>query len=100
MFGVLIENMVASCLIRMKETINLPTGIFYDSDDSGVDFIVRDGKENIIPIEVGSGKKDKGQIERAIKKYNSRYGIIICECPNIKKEGRVIYIPFTTFSFV
>src|SRR3989344_2787991 len=69
MFGVLVENMVASYLIRMKETINLPTGIFYDSEDGGVDFIVQDGKENIIPIEVGSGKKGKGQIERAIKKY-------------------------------
>ena len=100
MFGVLVENMVASYLIRMKETINLPTGIFYDSEDGGVDFIVQDGKENIIPIEVGSGKKGKGQIERAIKKYNSRYGIIICECPKIKKEENIIYIPFTTFSFV
>jgi len=100
MFGVLIENMVASCLVRMKETINLPTGIFYDSDDGGADFIVQDGKENIIPIEVGSGKKDKGQIERAIKKYKSRYGIIICGCPKIKKEGNIVYIPFTTFSSV
>ena len=98
--SVLVENMVASYLIRMKETINLPTGIFYDSDEGGVDFIVQDGKENIIPIEVGSGKKDKRQIEKAIKRYNSRYGIIICECPNIKKESNIIYIPFTTFSFV
>ncbi len=100
LFGVLVENMVASYLIRMKETLNLPTGIFYDSDDGGADFIIIDRKENIIPIEVGSGKKDKGQIERAIKKYNSKYGIIICECPKIKKEGKIIYIPFTTFSFV
>ena len=98
-FGVLIENMVASYLLRMKETINLPIGIFYDSDDGGADFIIRDGKENIIPIEVGSGQKDKGQIEKAIKKYNSKYGIIICECPKIRKEGSVIYLPFTTFSF-
>ncbi|MBI5331996.1 MAG: ATP-binding protein [Candidatus Aenigmarchaeota archaeon] len=100
MFGVLIENIVASYLIRMKETINLPTGIFYDSDDSGVDFIIQDMKENIIPIEVGSGKKDKGQIEKAIRKYKSKYGIIICECPKIKKEGNIIFLPFTTFSFV
>jgi predicted AAA+ superfamily ATPase len=100
MFGILIENMVASCLIRMKETINLPTGIFYDSDDGGADFLIQDGKENIIPIEVGSRKKDKGQIERAIKKYNSKYGIVICECPKIKKEDNIIYLPFTTFSFV
>ncbi len=100
MFGVLIENMVASYLIRMKETINLPTGIFYDADEGGADFIIQDTKENIIPLEVGYGKKDKGQIERAIKKYNSKYGIIICECQNIKKGNNIIYIPITTFSFV
>lgn len=100
MFGVLVENMVSSYLIRMKETINLPTGIFYDPDDRGVDFIIQDAEENIIPIEVSHGKKDKGQIEGAIKRYNSKYGIIICECPQIKKEGNIIYIPFITFSFV
>jgi len=100
MLGVLVENMVASYFIRMKEIINLPTGISYDASDGGVDFIIQDGKENIIPIEVGYGKKDKGQLEKAIKKYNSKYGILICECPKIKKEGSVIYIPFTTFSFV
>ncbi len=100
MFGVLVESMVASYLLRMKETINLPTGIFYDSDDGGADFIIRDAKENIIPIEVSYGKKDKGQIERAIKKYKSKCGIIICECQKLRKEGNIIYIPFTTFSFV
>jgi predicted AAA+ superfamily ATPase len=100
MYGVFVENMVASYLIRMKETINIPTGIFYDSYEGGVDFLIQNAEENIIPIEVSSGKKDKDQIERAIKKYNSKYGIIICECQNIRKENNVIYIPITTFSFV
>lgn len=100
MFGALVENLVASYLIRMKETINLPTGIFYDHEKEGVDFLIQDAEENIIPIEVSFGKKDKGQVEKAIKKYNSKYGIIICECPNIKKEGNIIYIPLITFSFV
>lgn len=100
MFGVLVENMVASYLIRMKETMNLPTGIFYDSDDGGVDFVIQDSKENIIPIEVGYGKKDISQIKRAIKKYGSKYGIVICDCPKIKKEENIIFIPITTFSFV
>lgn len=100
MFGVLVESMVASYLLRMKETVNLPAGIFYDSDDGGPDFIIQGAEENIIPIEVGSGKKDKGQIERAIIKYNSKYGVIICDCQKIKKEGNIIYIPYKTFSFV
>lgn len=100
MLGALVENMAASYLVRMKETINMPTGIFYDADDGGADFIIKDAKENVIPIEVGYGKKGKKQIENAIKKYKSKYGIIICECPKIKKEGKIVYIPFTTFSFV
>jgi len=100
MFGVLVENMVASYFVRMKETINLPTGIFYDSSDNGVDFILRDKEEKIIPIEVGYGKKDGGQIKKAIKKYGSKYGILICDCPKINKADDVIYIPITTFSFV
>ena len=100
MLGVLVESLVASYFIRMKETINLPTGIFYDSEDGGADFIIQDAKENTIPIEVSYGKKDKGQIEKSIKRYNSKYGIIICECPKIRKEDNIIYIPFMTFSFV
>ncbi|MBU2576770.1 MAG: AAA family ATPase [Nanoarchaeota archaeon] len=100
MFGVLVENMVASYFIRMKETVNQPTGIFYDSNDGGVDFLIQDSKENIIPVEVGYGKKDKGQIKRAIKKFSSKYGIVICDCQKIKKEENVIYIPITTFSFI
>jgi hypothetical protein len=100
MFGVLVENMVASYFIRMKETINLPSGIFYDSDEGGVDFILRDPKEGIIPVEVGYGKKDSSQIKKAIKKYSSKYGIVICDCQKIKKEGDIIFIPITTFSFV
>jgi predicted AAA+ superfamily ATPase len=98
-FGVLLENLVASYLFRMKETVNLPTAIFYDASDE-VDFLIKDGEDNIIPIEVGYGEKDKRNVERAIKKYNSKYGIIVCDCPKIKKEGNVIYIPFMTFSFV
>lgn len=100
MFGVFLESLVASYLIRMKETVGLPTGIFYDSNDRGADFLIRGPNESIIPIEAGFGKKDKGQIEKAIKTYNSKYGIIICDCQKIRKEDTIIYMPFTTFSFV
>jgi len=95
--GILLENMVAFYLIKMKETMNF--GMFYDASDGGVDFVIQDN-EKIIPIEVGYGKKDKGQLERAIKKYKSKYGILICGCSKINKEGKIIYLPFTTFSFV
>jgi len=100
MLGALAENMVASCLTRIKETTNLPLGIFYDPGEKGVDFLVKDSKDNIIPIEVGYGKKDTGQVRKAIKKYNSKHGMIVCDCPKIKKEENIIFIPIATFSFI
>jgi predicted AAA+ superfamily ATPase len=100
MLGLLTENLIASYFVRMKNTTNLPVGIFYDSYDNGADFLLRDGEGNVIPVEVSYGKKDKGQVERSMERYKSKYGIIICECQRIRKEGNVIYIPFPTFSFV
>ncbi len=100
MFGVLLETLVASSLIRMKETSNPFMGIFYDPQEEGVDFLIHDGEGNIIPIEVGYGEKNKRQIEKAIEKYNSKWGVIVSECKRIKKEGNLVYIPFTIFSFI
>lgn len=100
MLAVFAENLVASTFFRMKETINMPTGIFYDSREGGVDFLLYDAKEKIIPVEAGIGKKDKTQVYSAIKQYNSPYGIIIDNSSKITKEDKVIRIPITTFSFV
>jgi len=100
MFEIFLETLVASSLIRMKETSNSFIGIFYDPDEEGVDFLIQDGEGNIIPIEVGYGKKDKRQIEMAIEKYNSKWGVIVSECQRIKKDGNILHIPFTIFSFI
>ncbi|MFW5846883.1 MAG: ATP-binding protein [Nanoarchaeota archaeon] len=100
MFGLLAENLVASYLIRMKETLNSPMSIFYDSEDRGVDFLIKNTNEKIIPIGVGFGKKNTSQIRKAIKKYKSEYGIVICDCESIKQEENIIFIPLTTFAFV
>jgi len=100
MLGVLAENLVASYLIRMKETLNSPMSIFYDYEKGGVDFLIKNINEKIIPIEVGFGKKDTSQIRKAIKKYKSEYGVVICDCESIKREENIIFIPLTIFSFV
>ncbi|RLI92952.1 MAG: hypothetical protein DRO89_01150, partial [Candidatus Altiarchaeales archaeon] len=67
MLGILAENLVASSFFRMKETIQ--TGIFYDPEKEGVDFLIQKGGGEIIPIEVSIGKKGKSQIKKAINKY-------------------------------
>ena len=97
--GVLAENIVAAYLFRIRETINIPLGIFYDAREGGVDFLIHDSKGRIIPIEVGIGKKDKSQVYSAIKEYNSPYGIIIDGSQKVRREENIIYIPLTIFSF-
>ncbi|MDR3291665.1 MAG: AAA family ATPase [Methanobrevibacter sp.] len=91
--GILAENHVATYFFKIKETENQYLNIFYDSGDNGVDFLIDTG-ENIIPVEVGIGKKDKKQIKKAIAKYKSKYGIIVSNTTSqIKQDGDVIYIP-------
>jgi hypothetical protein len=37
MLGVLAENLIASYFFRLKETVNIPTGVFYDPEKGGVE---------------------------------------------------------------
>lgn len=75
--------------------------VFFDSRKGGVDFILQTYLGDIIPIEVGYGKKSKKQIKSAVNQYNSNYGIIISNTTkNIKKEDNIIYIPLETFSLI
>jgi len=53
MLGILAENLIASYLFRMKETLNMPTGFFYAPEEGGVDFLLQTGAGEIIPVEVG-----------------------------------------------
>lgn len=99
-FGVLAENLVASTFFRMKETVNMPVGVFYDSDKEGVDFLIQKVTGEIVPIEVTIGKKGGSQIKKAIKKYKFKYGIIISNTPEVSMKNNTIYMPITFFSFV
>ena len=101
LLGVLTESLVASYFFRMKETVHRPLGIFYDPAKNGVDFLLQTADDGLIPVEVGVGEKDRTQINRAITRYKSEYGIVISNTTSkIKKEGNVIYIPVVTFSFI
>lgn len=105
-FGKLLESYVASSFhdLDNKSTISYKT--YYDdskkkSSDKNVDFIVQRGLEKPIPIEVSCGDKDKSQIKRAIRKYQSPHGIIISNnFPNIFKEDNIISIPPEIFAFM
>ncbi len=99
MLGALAENLVASVFFRIKETI-YKYGIFYDAEKEGVDFLIQKGINEIIPVEVSIGKKGKTQIKKAINRYKAKYGIVISNISDVKKEDNIIHIPLTLFSFM
>ncbi len=84
----------------MKENRNMPTGFFYAPEKGGVDFLLQTGTGDIIPVEVGIGKKDEGQIKKAITRYQSEHGVIISDEEKITMENGIVRIPITDFAFV
>ena len=54
----------------------------------------------LIPVEVGSGKKDKRQTTRTSSRIKKiKHKIIISNEENIKVDNNTIYIPLKTFLF-
>ena len=99
-FSVLIENMVASNLLYLTGNTSDSIGLFYDANKKGVDFVIKYFNE-VIPIEVGIGKKTKSQLTIAINKYNANYGILISNrTDRIKFENNILYIPLITFALM
>ena len=100
--GILLENLIASILFNLKHHENhFDFDVFFDSKKGGVDFLVKKGFENPIPIEVGHGDKSKRQVINAINRYDSDYGIIISNTTsNIEKKDNIIYVPYKTFSLM
>lgn len=100
--GILLENLVASGLFNLKNNEEyFDFDIFFDPLKGGVDFLIRKGFENPIPIEVGHGNKTKRQVITAMNRYNSTHGIIISNTTEtIEKEDNIIYLPYKTFSLM
>lgn len=96
----LVENMVASSLNRLSCESFQSLGLFYDANKKGVDFIVK-YMDEVIPVEVGIGKKTKSQITRAKMKYNADFGILVSNrTSQIEFKNDVLYIPVLTFALM
>ena len=104
--GKLLETYVASSFHDLDEKSDISYKTYYDdskkkSSDQNVDFIVQRGDEKPIPIEVSCGKKDKSQIQRAMRKYQSPHGVIISNTTsNIVRKDNIIYLPPEIFAFI
>ena len=95
--GLLIENLIASNLFNLLNR----DGSFSLYYDSNIDFLIQNGLEYPIPIEVGRGVKKKSQIEYAIDNFNSEYGIIVANnTGSIEKVDNIIYVPLKTFALL
>jgi len=103
-YGKLLENYVASSFFYLEKTKTFQHKIYYDDNKKGsknVDFIIQRKLEHPIPIEVSFGKKDKSQINDAIKRYKSSHGIIISKnTSEIVQKGNVTYISPEIFAFL
>jgi len=99
--GTLAENYVAASLFKLNQTRFHLMGLFYPTEKKGCDFLLRTKLDDIVPIEVGIGKKTKSQLTRAINKYNSEYGVLISNrYSSIRQHNEVIHIPLTIFGFL
>ena len=100
--GLLLENLVASTLFNFSNREFRDFTIYYDATKKrNVDFLIQKDSENVVPIEVGRGNKDKLQIKYAINKFDCEYGIVVSNSTNnICRDGDVIYVPLKTFSFL
>ncbi|MDR3063721.1 MAG: AAA family ATPase [Methanobrevibacter sp.] len=99
--GALAENYVASKLYQMSKTSFPSMGVFYPTEKKGVDFLLRTKLDDIVPVEVGIGKKTKSQLTLAINNYNADYGVLISNrYSEIRKHKNIIHIPLTSFGFL
>lgn len=99
--GLLSEDLVASRLFLnkyYKKTFNL----YYESCKGGVDYLLKfneNNDNNIIPIEVGYGKKSLKHVHKSIERNNSPYGILISNrTPYLTREDNIICLPLILFS--
>ncbi|MCL2115399.1 MAG: AAA family ATPase [Methanobrevibacter sp.] len=99
--GTLAETLVANGLYKMIK-LDFPfMGLFYPPDKNSSDFIIRTKLDDMVPIEVGVGKKTKKQLKNDINKYDCEFGVLVSNRYNsIRKEEEIIHIPLMTFGFI
>lgn len=96
--GKLLEDTVGLYLDRylMGKSYSLT----YDSSQSGADFVIRKGLENII-IEAGYGQKGFAQIESTAKRINAKYGIAVSMSPlKLNTTKTAVTVPLSYFLLI
>jgi hypothetical protein len=77
----------------------MPAGMFYDAEARYVDFLIHDERHSVLHREISIVDKNQEQVQAALKRYGSDYGIIMSNPEKIRNDNNIIYMPLTTFSF-
>ena len=99
--GSLLEDAVASSLLRLKHTYTL-LGVHYPCRGADLIAIVKNKKmeHKEIPIEVSWGSKNIEQVAKTISSYNAPYGIIVDDSENPKIKDNVVWVPKHVFLLI
>ncbi|MEK7571159.1 MAG: AAA family ATPase [Patescibacteria group bacterium] len=96
--GKLLEDTVGFYLTRYFTGKSY--SLTYDSSQSGADFIVRKGLQNII-LEAGYGKKGFAQIENTRNRVNAKYGIVASMSPlQLNPQKNAVTVPLSYFLLI
>lgn len=91
--GPLLEDALASGL-HMRGWTGPRMQIDFDHHDGGADFLVGNGIDPPIAVEVGYGKKEDDQVRGSAERVKVRYGITISDKQlSLSEDGAVIRVP-------
>jgi predicted AAA+ superfamily ATPase len=94
--GPLLEDAFAAG-VQMQEWRGPRLQVEYDHHQGGADFIVGNGFDPPVAVEIGYGKKDDEQVIRTSERVDIRYGITISNKGiSLSDDGKIIRIPRET----
>lgn len=98
-FGMFLEDLIASTLIRNKERGNTVLEVAFDSQKDGSDFIIKTPTGNIA-IECCWGEKDSCQVRKTMERYKCKFAIVVSKVNLVSLKENVITVPRELLLFI
>ncbi len=99
-FGIFLEDVVASVLLRNKETGNIIQDFFYDnSDKTAADFCITTPTGNVA-LECSWGTKDTSQVRKTMENFKCKFGLVISKTNKVVSKDNVLTIPRELLLFI
>lgn len=92
-YGLLLEDATVQVLRKAMEGRHL-VRFDFDQHPSSADFVLSRGDQSRIALELGSGKKDAGQVKNTMSRTNCAYGLIAHQGElRFVDESQVAFVP-------